>query len=74
MIFTHDFHSNFTSKIIFINPTEILQSVQYCSKNNFTEMSVISTEINSFDHLYNQGETDTETFSIFYWIYHIWNS
>ena len=58
------FHSDFTSKIIFIGflfyPTEILV------KMNFTEISVISNEINVLDHLYNQVETHTESFSEFY--------
>ena len=37
---------------------------------NFTEISVVSTEINVLDHLYNQVETVSE----FYWIDQIWNS
>ena len=54
--------------MIFITPTEI--SVEM----NFTEILVVSTEINVLDHLYNQVETITETVSEFYWIYQIWNS
>ena len=41
---------------------------------NFTEISVIYTEINVLDHLYNQVETVSETVSEFYWIYQIWIS
>ena len=54
--------------MIFITPTEILVEM------NFTEISLVFTEINVLDHLYNQVETVTETVSEFYWIYQIWNS
>ena len=54
------FHSDFTSKIVFITPTEILVAM------NFTEISVIYTEINVLDHLYNQVETVSETVNEFY--------
>ena len=45
--------------MIFITPTEILVEM------NFTEISVVSTEIHVLDHLYNQVETVTETVSEF---------
>ena len=54
------FNSDFTSTMIFITPTEILVEM------NFTEISLVFTEINVLDHLYNQVETVTETFSRYY--------